>query len=277
MSGKPCVSCTFVLFCTFYFWKKCILSTFGYFLKFVGKFFCAILWGPLLFFDFDYFRKLAEKYKKGRKINTGFPVSFEVGAHCSALRVNHLYQEPKTHDGGHDNCNVLVHTFTINSHPVILETYPIIVQLRTNMAHNSISAVTSSSNYQSIFDNAIITYKRKTNKDLHSHPLLAQLETCHSPDAILTLLRGQILDSDHSRGAHDRLAKWLNPTVNVLYGFSGAIGAGVGMVRSKSKGLMLPRSELNCVVQVYPPVGIIFAGISVLFSVSFNFFAVGRR
>ena len=98
------------------------------------------------------------------------------------------------------------------------------------MTNNSISAVAPSSNYQTIFDNAIIAYKRKTNKDLHSHPILAKLETCNSPDAILTLLQGQIPDSDHSRGAHDRLAKWLNPTVNVLYGFSGAIGAGVGMV-----------------------------------------------
>ena len=88
----------------------------------------------------------------------------------------------------------------------------------------------SSSNYQTIFDNAIEAYKKKTKKDLRSHPLLTKFETCNSPDAVLTLLREQIPALDQSRNIDDKLTKWLNPTVNVLYTFSGAIGGGIGLV-----------------------------------------------
>jgi hypothetical protein len=91
------------------------------------------------------------------------------------------------------------------------------------------TASTSSSNYQSIFDNAIEAYKKKTNKDLRSHPLLAKLQTCDSPDAILSLLREQIPGFDQSRSTDDRFTKWLNPTVNVLYTFSGVIGGGISL------------------------------------------------
>ena len=91
------------------------------------------------------------------------------------------------------------------------------------------TASTSSSNYQSIFDNAIDAYKKKTNKDLRSHPLLAKLQTCDAPDAIVTVLREQIPGFDQSRSTDDRFTKWLNPTVNVLYTFSGVIGGGIGL------------------------------------------------
>jgi hypothetical protein len=91
------------------------------------------------------------------------------------------------------------------------------------------TATTSSSNYQSIFDNAIEAYKKKTKKDLRSHPLLDKLEHCHSPDAVLKVLYEQIPDFDQSRGTDDKLTKWLDPTVNVLFTFSGVIGGGIGL------------------------------------------------
>jgi hypothetical protein len=93
------------------------------------------------------------------------------------------------------------------------------------------TATTSTSNYQSIFDNAIEAYKKKTKKDLRSHPLLDKLQNCPSPDAVLTMLYQQIPEFDQSRGTDDKLTKWLNPTVNVLCVFSGVIGGGVGLVR----------------------------------------------
>ena len=92
------------------------------------------------------------------------------------------------------------------------------------------TATTSTSNYQSIFNNAIEAYKKKTKKDLLSHPLLEKLQNCGSPDAVLRLLFEQIPGFDQSRGTDDKLTKWLNPTVNVLYTFSGVIGGGIGMV-----------------------------------------------
>ena len=78
------------------------------------------------------------------------------------------------------------------------------------------AATTSSSNYQSIFDNAIEAYKKKTKRDLRSHPLLDKLQSCHSPDAVLNILYEQIPGFDQSSGTDDKLTKWLNPTVNVL-------------------------------------------------------------
>ena len=93
------------------------------------------------------------------------------------------------------------------------------------------TATTSTSNYQVIFDSALEVYKKKTKKDLRSHPLLPKLQTCNSPDAVLALLREQtpVFDQSNS-GASDRLTKWLNPTVNVLYAFSEAIGVGISLV-----------------------------------------------
>jgi len=99
------------------------------------------------------------------------------------------------------------------------------------------TATTSTSNYQAIFDNALEAYKKKTKKDLLSHPLLPKLQTCNSPDAVLTLLRDQIPVIDPSRSTSrddDRLTKWLNPTVHVLYKFSEAIGAGISLVRKRA-------------------------------------------
>jgi len=93
------------------------------------------------------------------------------------------------------------------------------------------TATTSTSNYQVIFDNALKAYKKKTKKDIRSHPLLPKLQACNSPDAVLAVLREQIpvLNQSHS-STSDKLTKWLNPTVNVLYAFSEAIGAGISLV-----------------------------------------------
>ena len=95
------------------------------------------------------------------------------------------------------------------------------------------TATTSSSNYQSIFDNAIQAYKKKTKKDLRSHPLLDKLQNCSSPGAVLDMLYQQIPGFDQSRGTDDALTKWLDPTVKILCTFSGVIGGGVGLASPK--------------------------------------------
>ena len=97
----------------------------------------------------------------------------------------------------------------------------------------TLTATTSTSNYQSIFNNAIEAYRKKTKKDLLSHPLLDKLQNCDSPDTVLRLLYEQIPGFDQSHGADDKLTKWLNPTVNVLYTFSGVIGGGIGLASPK--------------------------------------------
>jgi len=104
----------------------------------------------------------------------------------------------------------------------------------------------SRSDYQSIFDHALEAYRKKTGKDLRSHPLLAKLETCNSPDAVLTALREQIPGSDQSGSGDGKFTRLLEPTVNVLFVFSETIANGVSWV--------------------YPPAGLIFCGIGVLLS-----------
>ncbi|KAH9984695.1 hypothetical protein BJV77DRAFT_965965 [Russula vinacea] len=90
------------------------------------------------------------------------------------------------------------------------------------------------------------TYKRKTKKDLASHPLLPSFQFCESSDAVLTVLREQIPAFSQSQNGDDRLTKWVAPTVNVLYSFSATLGGGVGIA--------------------FPPANTIFAGIGVFLS-----------
>jgi hypothetical protein len=91
---------------------------------------------------------------------------------------------------------------------------------------------TLSSNFQQIFNNALKEYQRRTKKDLLIHPLAAQLQACDSPNSILVLLQQQVQDLDRSQSNNDRLTKWLDPTVNVLYALSDTLGEGVGLVCS---------------------------------------------
>ena len=96
---------------------------------------------------------------------------------------------------------------------------------------DSPSTSTSQSNFVSIFNAALESYKRKTKKDLASHPLLLTLQSCDSAEAILTVLREQIPASSQSQNVDDGLTKWVTPTVNVLYSFSATLGQGVGLVK----------------------------------------------
>ena len=89
----------------------------------------------------------------------------------------------------------------------------------------------SSPNFELIFSNALKAYEKHTKNDLLSHPLAAQLQACQSPDSILAVLQQQVQELDQSRANDERLTKWLEPTVSVLYAFSETIGEGVSMVR----------------------------------------------
>ncbi|KAH9001953.1 hypothetical protein EDB83DRAFT_854510 [Lactarius deliciosus] len=93
----------------------------------------------------------------------------------------------------------------------------------------------SSSNLQAIFNASIKEYQKKTKKDLLLHPLMGQLQTCNSPADILAVLRTQVQQFEQSTSGDDKLTKWLNPTVNVLYAFSAVLGEGVGLVFSPAK------------------------------------------
>jgi hypothetical protein len=89
---------------------------------------------------------------------------------------------------------------------------------------------TSSSNFQLIFNNALKAYERRTKKDLLAHPLAAQLQPCDSPSSILIVLQQQVQELNQSQSSDERLTKWLDPTVNVLYTLSETLGEGVSLV-----------------------------------------------
>ena len=92
----------------------------------------------------------------------------------------------------------------------------------------------SSPNFQLILNNALKSYEKQTKHDLLAHPLAAQLQACQSPSSILVVLQQQVQQLDRSRATDDRLTKWLDPTVNVLYAFSETLGEGVSLVCFKT-------------------------------------------
>jgi hypothetical protein len=98
-------------------------------------------------------------------------------------------------------------------------------------------ASSSSSNFQSIFTASLQTYDNKTKNKLLDHPLAARLQSCDSPNAILSVLQDLVQQFDQRRTSDERLNNWLNPTVNVLYTFSATLSEGVGLVSPNSLSL----------------------------------------
>ena len=127
----------------------------------------------------------------------------------------------------------------------------------------------SRSNFNSIFNAALQAYKKKTGKDITSHPLATELQSCDSAEEILAILRRQIPSSDQSQSGHEGFAKSLIPTVNVLYVFSATLGEGVGLVRIATPSLLesMPQHRF----QVFSPAKVVFAGIGVLLLVGHLF------
>jgi hypothetical protein len=88
----------------------------------------------------------------------------------------------------------------------------------------------SSSGFQLVLNSALEAYEKKTKCKLLTHPLAAQVQSCDSPTAILSVLQDLVQQFDQRRRSDEKLTNWLNPTVNVLYAFSSAFGQGVGLV-----------------------------------------------
>jgi hypothetical protein len=95
----------------------------------------------------------------------------------------------------------------------------------------------SSSNFQSIFNASLRAYDNKTKNKLLDHPLATQLQSCDSPNAVLSVLQDLVQQFDRRRTNDESLKNWLNPTVNVLYTFSATLGEGAGLVSSNSLSL----------------------------------------
>ncbi|KAH8982125.1 hypothetical protein EDB86DRAFT_2834524 [Lactarius hatsudake] len=102
----------------------------------------------------------------------------------------------------------------------------------------------STPNFHPIFEKALKEYKKKTGKEISTHPLAEEINGCSSIEAILTVLQGKANELNQSQSSDERLTKWLTPTVNVLDALSTTLGEGVGTV--------------------FPPTKIIFSAMSIL-------------
>jgi hypothetical protein len=107
---------------------------------------------------------------------------------------------------------------------------PIGLRLSTKTMSTSQQASSTTPNFQPILDQALKEYKRKTGKELTTHPLAEEIKGCSSPDAILAVLQGKANELNKSQSSDERLTKWLTPTVNVLNVLSATLGQGVGTV-----------------------------------------------
>ncbi|KAI0270168.1 hypothetical protein BGY98DRAFT_1179906 [Russula aff. rugulosa BPL654] len=107
------------------------------------------------------------------------------------------------------------------------------------MSHNHSSP--TSSDFQSIFDNALKAYKKRTKNDLITHPLAGRFEACDSASSMLAVLQEQVQELNESQRSN---TKWLDPTVNVLHAFSKTLGEAVGSVFSPAKTIFVGFSIL---------------------------------
>jgi hypothetical protein len=108
--------------------------------------------------------------------------------------------------------------------------HPLLALSTQAMSRIRLDASSSSSNFQSVLNAALDAYEKKTKNKLLTHPLAAQLQSCDSPTAILSVLEDITQQFDRRRRSDERLTNWLNPTINVLYTFSSTLGQGVGLV-----------------------------------------------
>ena len=134
------------------------------------------------------------------------------------------------------------------------------------MSQTHSTASSSSSSFQSILNAALEAYEKKTKTDLLTHPLAAQLQSCDSPNAILSVLQDLIQQFDHRRRSDERLSSWLIPTVNVLYAISSTLGQSIGLVSLPISSSQV--GDLIVIPQVSPPAIVVFSGIGVLLLVS---------
>jgi hypothetical protein len=129
------------------------------------------------------------------------------------------------------------------------------------MSHTRPTLV-SSSNFQSVFNNALKEYEKRTKTNLLAHPLAAQLQPCDSTSAILAVIHQQVQALHQSRRSDERFTRWLNPTVNVLYALSATLGEGIGLVCLDTSTRL--SFTLRFIFQVISPAKVIFAGVGVL-------------
>ena len=98
------------------------------------------------------------------------------------------------------------------------------------MSSTDQTAGPSTDNFTAIFNVASTEYQTVTGNRLDTHPLAAQLNTCHSPEDISDVLRTQAHAFRKFRRGDEKLMTWLNPIVHILFTSSATLGEGIGLV-----------------------------------------------
>jgi hypothetical protein len=152
-------------------------------------------------------------------------------------------------------------------HPLLSPTQTLFSVANTMSLTCPVTAISSASNFQSIFSTALKAYERRTKTDILTHPLASQLQACTSPVSILAVLQGQANDLAQAQSSDERLTKWLNPTINVLLAFSATLGSGVSLVWLKMLSSWDYALTETRSIQGFSPATVIFAGAGVLLQV----------
>ena len=127
---------------------------------------------------------------------------------------------------------ILISSTILRITSVVPSSSPTLVMSQTpaESAASAASSSSTSSSFEAIFQAALKSYKKQTKKDLLTHPLAPQLQSCESTTAILAILQGQVREFEKNSEGDERLTKWLGPTVNVLTAFSATVSGGVSLV-----------------------------------------------
>ena len=102
--------------------------------------------------------------------------------------------------------------------------------LHMSTANRTASSSQSNANFTAIFQAASNEYQRTTGKRLDTHPFTTQLDDCDSPEAALNVFRTQVQDFSKFRESDEKLMKWLDPIVHLVFTFSKTLGEGIGLV-----------------------------------------------
>jgi fungal STAND N-terminal Goodbye domain len=92
------------------------------------------------------------------------------------------------------------------------------------------STVTTSSNFQAMFDVALSDYAKQTGIDLATHPFVQTLQSCDSADAIFNLLRDKANQFQAYRDRNRKLLNCLKLVVQVLHTVTGILGEAASLV-----------------------------------------------
>jgi hypothetical protein len=123
----------------------------------------------------------------------------------------------------------------------------------------------SMDNFTAIYNIAETEYQTVTGNRLATHPLAAQLDTCHTPEAIANVLRVQVQAFIKFRQADEKLMAWLDPIVHILCTFSTTLGEGIGLVSPLIHSVY---RSLTSRSQPFSPAKTIFTGVGILLGVS---------